>query len=346
MTTPFTPTIDYSRFIEVFGNAYKREFYFIALRFKRAIITYRANILDSTPIEPPDNSVIVIRGNCPPINFNNHHVMLFVTEDSTAPGIRIRDESIQTMLRSFIPKHQIIFSYYYYSTLFLVARSNPFPFMKKCQKNVSFRTLCAIVEARMQQRPLSLDVIANLRHFKRFSGKLERFNEWSLFAFDLCKNLVYETLYCFPSAQLGKELYHIMNRSNMQPEQLPPSDFYQCELKITDDEPLGFVFLVTGDYNLEYVSPMVVSKPPAQFKDSGGRVLCNHWMPLYRNQETWKSYGLYYYICGLYSKVKHLKNIIAWLQIQTSEKYKFMYLDLAHVMKILCGTESRWFLKP
>lgn len=335
-----------ANFVDFYGNKSKRT-HFVAMRFKRRVIVYKSNPLDSVPIEPPDNSIIVVHGACPPINVTNKSILLFTLGVNSIPGIRVADDSEQTLIRALFPPEKLLFSHFHYHTLFFAAHDNPyFRITHRCRREAAFKTLCALLEARLLRRPLTLEEVSNLRLFKS-SKDLKQFNKWKNFAFELCSESFVMTTYSHPSAFFGKEVYQILKRSNVAPGPLPPSDFYQCEIFFTDTEPLGVMCLVSNerDRAVQYVSPMVVMKPKDQFRDSNS-VICNTWFPFYRNKETWNTFSLAFYIHGLRYKKFQLQNILSWLQLQTSEKYKFIYLDLLQVFKILFGDETRCFLKP
>lgn len=346
MNAALLPTLlpNLDKFLQVYGNKCRRK-HFIAMRFKRAIITYTPNTLDSVPIEPPDNSIVVIHGKCPPINVTNQSFLLFTND---AQGIQVSNNSVDTLLRSLFPIHLILHSYFKSDVLYLVASENPFSsFMTKCRRDVAFTALCLFEEARHQRRALTLNEVTHLRFFKRPDRELKHFNRWSPFAFDICNEPCFLTTRSHPSAFLGKEVFSILNRSKLPPSELPPPDFYQCEINLSHDEHLGVSFVISKqrDPNLEYVSSMVVAKPPETFLDSSF-VACNSWLPLYRNYEEWNSFGVENYVLGLHYKKNVLKHILSWLQIQTSEKYNFIYRDMAQVARILFGEASRNFLRP
>lgn len=336
------------KFVEFYGNRVRR-IHFIAMRFKRRVIIYKSNALDSVAITPPDNSIIVVHGKCPPINVTNQTILLFTLGNNLVSGIRVPDDSEQTLLRALFPPERLLFSHFHYQTLFLAANENPYwRITKRCRREVTFKTLCALLEARQQKRPLTLEEVSNLRFFKS-SSDLKQFNKWKNFAYELCSESFVMTTYSHPSAFFGREVYQILKRSDSSPGPLPPTQFYECELMIDDSDTarLGIMCLVSRDRdrNVEYVSPMVVVKPMEEFRDCNS-VICNMWMPLYNNKENWKNYSLHYYIHGLRYKKFLLQNIVSWLQLQTSEKYKLISLDMLQIVKILFGDESRCFLKP
>lgn len=337
------------KFVEFYGNRQRRT-HFLAMRFKRRVIVYKSNVLDSVPITPPDNSIIVLHGNCPPINVaNKQTILLFTLGNTSVSGIHVADDSEQTLLRALFPSDRILFSHFQYQTLFLAATENPYwQITHRCRREAAFRTLCSLLEARQQKRLLSLEEASNLRFFKSSDNNLKQFNKWKHFAFELCSESFVMTTYSHPSAFFGREVYHILKRSEASPGPLPPPDFYICELLSAEEDrlPLGIMCLVSSDRDrsLEYVSPMVVVKHDNTFKDSN-YVTCNTWLPLYRNKEHWKQYGIHFYVHGLRYKKILLQNILYWLQLQTSEKYNFIALDLLQIAKILFGDESRCFSK-
>lgn len=188
-----------------------------------------------------------------------------------------------------------------------------------------------------------------MRFFKRHNGSLKQFNRWSPFAFSLCYESCTNIVNSLPSEYIGREVFKILKRSEILPENVVMNpDFYQCEIFFTDSEPVGIMslFFKEKPYQLEYVSPMVVRKPTEPFRDSNF-IICDTWLPLYKNRETWRNFGMQFYLLALNLKKRQLMDILSWLQVKTAEKYKLMYADLVQVAKILFGDdESRWFLKP
>lgn len=348
MNTPLYPVIPtpstLDKFIQVYGNRYRR-FHFIALRFKRAIITYNSNSLDTVPIAPPNNSVIVVRGKCPPITITNQSFLLF-TQSSHVRGIPVANNSTECLLRALFPQNKILFSYCKSGVLFLIATENRYlGIMKKCRKDQAFKILYNLADARLKKRALTLSEVSNLRFFKRYNDDLKQFNKWTSFAFHLGSDACIETTLSHPSAYLGREVFLILKRSEHPPGSLPPPDFYQDEIFMETD-PVGIAYSVSKgrDSQIEYVSSMVVSKPSADFQDSGG-VICNDWLPLYKNRETWQRFGMVYYVHGLHFKKYLLKHILSWLQIQTSKKHEMIYRDLVQIAKILFGEEAKQYCK-
>lgn len=334
------------KFIDVYGNRHRR-IHFIAMRFKRAIITYKPNTLDTVPIEPPNNSIVFIRGKCPPINVTDQSFLLY-TDDLHVQGIPVPNDSVDTLLRALFPSERVVYSHFRADVLYLVATHNPYArIMKPCRKDQAFRALCLLSDARQKKRALTLAEVAQLRFFKRYTNELKQFNKWSAFAFEICNEPCYNATFSHPSAYLGREVFQILNRSQGTPGPLPPPDFYQCEILYTDTEPVGIAFAVSKhrDQDLEYVSPMVVTRPKDKFRDTCS-VICNAWLPFYKNRETWQAFGVGYYVLGLHHKKDRLRHILSWLQIQTSEKYRMIYMDLAQVAKILFGENARSFLRP
>lgn len=125
-----------------------------------------------------------------------------------------------------------------------------------------------------------------------------------------------------------------------------PPPFYECEVLFTDTEPVGLLFVYAIE--VTYVSPMVVShlvRDRRSVKDVN-RIECNGWIPLYKNRDTWRSFGIKWYASNLQHHKRLLYRVFAWLRNQTVEKYRLLYQDLQHVAHILLGEdESRWFLR-
>lgn len=345
MNSNYKLPTDLENFIEVYGNRH-RHLYFLAVRFKRSIIIYKPNSLDTIPIAPPPNSIIVIRGKCPPFLVQVPTTFLLFTDDPRVPGIPVSNNSTDALLRALVSQERILFSFFKFNVLYLITTENRFVrFMQKCRKDKAFAALCTFKEARLHNRSLTPTEVAELRFFKTpKENDLKHFNKWYYFAYDLCHESCYNTTLSHPSQKLGKDVFSILQRSDMLPGPLPPPDFYFCEIHLTHTGIMGFAFNISPhrDRELEYVSPMVLQQPKTEFRDSG-LVICNTWLPLYRNRETWSTYGLKSYVYGLNYKKNLLKLILSWLQIQTSEKYRWIYLDLMQVARILFGEAVRSF---
>ena len=156
--------LDYDKFKEVYGNCIKNR-HLIAIRFKRPIISYRTmtSFCDKTPIELPDDSIIVVRGPCPTIYSKNQSILLFTVRNEHNNSINVMDESTNTLLRALFPSNRIIYSYFANSTLYIVATENPYSkIMKKCRKDVAFISMLTFVEVKRNFRFLTLEEVASL----------------------------------------------------------------------------------------------------------------------------------------------------------------------------------------
>lgn len=351
MMEPFRtlPLLDYGQFINVYGNKF-RHLHFIAMCFKREIISYKTfnSISIKTPIQLPSNSIIVVRGSHPPFQSPPQSVLLFTVDGNYKDSINVTDSSTNTLLRALFPPSKILYSHFAKSTLFIVAWENPYSkIMKKCKREAAFHTLVSVVNAKTCNRLLTLEEIANLRFFKRTKEPPSQFNRWSPLAFHLCYESCRVVTNALPSECLAREIFKILKRSADAPDEIMDSNFYQCEIYFTDSDPVGIMSFFSNDkfYHLEYVSPMVVKQIDKEFKDCNS-IECNTWLPFYKNKATWETDGLRFYVNNLNLKKKQLLNILLWLQIQTVEKFKLFYMDLIQVAKILFGeNETRWFLK-
>lgn len=339
--------LDLERFIDVYGNF--RKFYFLAIRFKRPVIKYINVVGSSAPIEPLKDCILFIGGKCPPIQLNNVPFLLFTSgSDYPEQAIRVSNSSEETLLRSLVPCNFLYSIYYSHTrTLFMITLTNPFlKYWVRGRRDKAFHALYELTIASLfEQRPLTPQEASYIRFFHRNKGpdQYEHFNAWNYLARHICYNSFVLTVNCFPSADLGKEIFHILERSEKHYGPLPPSDFYQCELLLDDSKHLGIMVLIS-DQTIKYVSPMVVVKPNMSFRDCNS-IICNTWLPLYRNFETWNTYGLAFYLKDLRNNQQYLADILSLLNIHTVEKYKFMYSDLLQIAHILLGEKSRWFLK-
>lgn len=146
-----SPLQDYDKFIDVYGNKYKH-LHFIALRFKRAIISYKCTILDQSPIDPPENSIVILQEPCPPIKTKSQSFLLYTL--GKGPGRRIKDESVNSLLRNLFPSEFILYSHFSNLTLFLVATQNPYyEKMKRCRREAAFHALMGFVDAKKKDDP-------------------------------------------------------------------------------------------------------------------------------------------------------------------------------------------------
>lgn len=326
---------DYHKFIDVYGNKYNRQ-HFIAIRFKRAIITYHCTEFDTTPIDPPNDSIVVLRGSyCPDIQLDNKCILLYtIGKNVIKGGIRVPDQAPNTLLRALIPEDQTKVCEFYHSTLYVIASENPFPkITKTCKKNKAFRALVTFVEATKKNRILTLEEAASIRFFKRHCQKLNNFNRWSPFALNIVYKKFYSLTHALPTSHIGKQLFRLLKRSKKAPEYIIDSDFYRCEVFFTDIEPVGVMCLFEAD-KLKYVSPMVVKETSEKFRDTN-YIECNTWLPLYKDKQTWNDYCLPFYVHDLSKKKIQLKQVLLWLQNSTVEKYQLLYKDLEQIGKIL-----------
>lgn len=324
-------------FLDVYGNTYKR-IHFLALRFKRRILHYTSNQLDSSPILPPPHSILTVRGKVPPIRQDPPRSFLLFTDPSQKEGIRVPDYSVETLLRKFFPENHILYSHFKCDVLYIVANQNPLQILlKKCRRDPAFKLLHTLWHAQHRPRDLTYREISQLRFFKRYDRLLHHCNRWSALAFALCHHQCLQRTGSSPSAFLGRDLFRILKRSQLAPGPLPPASLYQCEILFTESEPLGVTYLYQVEEKkgyVTYVSPMVVAKPPAVFRDSSS-MICNFWIPLYRNATAWNEFGMQRYLENLNDCRMHLQKVMGWLHLQESEKYRFILMDLVQVSKIV-----------
>lgn len=320
-------------FIHVYGNQYQ-DVYFLALRSKYPIFF-------DEPLDPTLQDYILVQRGEKCFKFIWKHLTLVFMDVSDC----IPDMSVHYFLIQFIPQSDLLYRFYYSNVLYLVTRQNPFhSLLQKCRKSLAYHALCRFWETRQSRQSLTLVDITQLRFFKRYDGQLERFNSWSPFVFELCWNACVWTTYASPSACLGRKVHAILKRSesDIVGPMRPSLEFYQCEILMTDSMPVGVAFrLAYGPKRLEYVSPMVVSKPHTVFRDVSS-VICNRWLPLYQNPAAWHAYGINYYVNGLSRNKKEIKWILDWLRTQRAEKYQHLFADLTYVGYILWGEEYEW----
>lgn len=325
------------KYLDVFGNCYKGV-YFIALRFKLPVATYHQRA-GSSPIHVPDNTAVVIHGNTFPKMVEGTKGLFFKVSNRAS-------SSEQMLLKSMFPDQSNLLSCFHRQTLFVVSNKNPFStWWTKCRRNVAFNALYQFYEIYIGQKSMQLEDIGLLRLFQRNCYDPTHFNTWYQLATALVSKEVNRILARLPSAQLGLTVHQVLRRlqTHVLPSNHPPPDFYaQCEIMYTDTEPLGVLYR-TENRKVIYVSPMVVSYQPYEYRDSNS-VFCNCWLPLLQDLNHFKKHVVEWYL-------KHstdLPYVIAWLSMQTAEKYRFLQTDLEQVNYLMfdCTPKSRWPSKP
>lgn len=318
--------MDLSPYIQVYGNCFGPRKYFIAVHFKKPVIQCSTK----NPIEIPKKSILVGH------KITAEDCLIFVYPPDETLGIPVPDKNIRTLLLALFKPNTLLHSTYASETLFVVTTRNPFKSIWiTCKKNTAFRALRKM----FIQSDMTLEDFTELRHFNRNSFNWRKFNAW----FHLAESLIEfafkkKFLKCKPSAQLGKRIRSILKRSKKVDQPLLPADFYECQIMLTDTDPVGILCRLQSNHEVEYISPMVVSELTQYWDrtDINGEK-CNHWFPLYKNAETWKTYGVHFYCERLYDCLIQVRNILKWLQSKHIDKYRLLYADLNHVANILLG---------
>lgn len=340
-------------YLQIFGN-FKHGLHFLAVRFKKPILNYRGRFTTSSPVEIPEHSIVLFHGPCPPFRTKPSDHLIYTTHphERLANVIVVPNPSEKELLSALFSMRIVHFSCFHkaQSVLYLITQSNPFKeITEKCRKDKAFQALLSLARTiLLEKRALSLQDVALMRHFKR-NEKLDsfkKFNTWYFLASEMSYDAFKKRMHRPPSAQIGQKVFQILKRSERihYDEAVMPLEFYDCEVLLTDAQPVGVQCYFNSRQVMEYVSPMVVSDVQRAFSDSSRRI-CNAWFPLYKNSKSWNDFGLSWYATRLKYAENALPQILRWLRMQTVEKYQLFYKDLSVVGKILLGQESRWSLK-
>ncbi|GIY04383.1 uncharacterized protein CDAR_54191 [Caerostris darwini] len=346
-TTKSLSQIDVTQYVDIFGQFLDRTKCFIAIRFKQHLVHYRGNGYLQNPIKPPENSVIVVGPQIPAISMETKsNVLVFQVHGHGLNGyIPVPSASEHDLLRSILSREYIITDVMERNTLFALVKVNPLiKKWKQCRRDKAYRAMVHLTTQALND-DFNINDLPYLRFFKRNKYDPVHFNTWYLLIHRITFKHVSRYILKLPSTQLFHQIYQIFNKSETH-EWVAPSDIYQCEILFVDNVPLGVAFRMENDM-VEYVSPMVVSYQTQVYKDSN-YIECNRWIPLYQSKEHWKTYGVSWYVCRLGYESETLKSVLAWLAIQTVEKYRLLYMDLCQVYEIVYGgdVKTRWRSKP
>lgn len=338
MCSPCSNLLQLLNFIEVYGNdgyddiVSTKTLYFMAVRFKQPI-----KIFNSIPQTLPTDSILLLDKQIPMEDVPKNSIVFFNNKSNK------KHIGKAELLISLFPRDCILHSVFEYETLFVVSSSNPFYFTAKCNKGLAFSALMTLAQdCLIYYESLNISHVINLRFFKSITT-LKTFSSWTPLAQSLFRKLNTKKYTFYPIPQIGKTAYDLLKRSEkFEPGPLPPDDFYTCEIMFETDTPLGILFLMTSTYQLEYVSPMVVSRPTGTIRDVNG-IVCTHWYPLFQNKNRWLTAGCFYYLHSFEWCQYFIRLILSWLKMKNSEKYNLIYMDLINVGKLLMGKDIKWY---
>jgi hypothetical protein len=253
------------------------------------------------------------------------------------------DDEEETVLESFFPsKADIVFKHFDRHTLFTICKSNPFfRLLRPNPKNAAFRVLRDVAEtlnlSNLDEKVLPIDFIERFRVFKQCdTAKIRNYCYWYPLAQRLYRpsfeKLFDGSIPAHRQTSTAWKLYRLSQRLKELDEDtfIVPREFYECEL-LSD----GCVGIMCNDY-ATYVSPMVVAKQSAKFKDVNHET-CNVWIPLFKDPENFRTKALPELMRkGLRTKI--IKDVIETLiSLDHIEKYKFMLVDMEIMWKVLVG---------
>ncbi|GBO43669.1 hypothetical protein AVEN_114228-1 [Araneus ventricosus] len=327
------PCHDYlSHHIEAFGNNYGN-YTFVAIRFKKPVAFFKKRSRLVQNINPSEDTVAVIDASnrsAARIESHEQSLLYVVNGDEDSPGLSVASKRDRDLLLKLIPEEYTRFSTYYIDTLYVLCLANPFAkFWKPIRRHRVFYALKDMTLAVLADRVTLRDLIL-FQHFKRNHGSRDtvQWSSWYQFLYRLSAPHFENHLGCRPSVDIAKKLQNVLEKSEKDYDvPLPPSDFYLCEITLDEEASTGVLFRVGGEARVEYVSPMIVSFTDKRFKDVN-REFCNRWLPLYRSKERWLSKGLSFYLSRFSENRKHLEQLVAWLSVQTAEKYVHLLRDL------------------
>lgn len=338
-------------FLCVAGNCY-RHFCFIGIGFKNPIIVYKP--FGSNRLKIPPETCVLVEASTDTLYLEiAEPTFLFTYRFHTTP-------SEMSLLETLFPPKIFITKAADIRTLYAITAYNPFKAIwTQTRKNSAYQSLVKLFNSCvLHNGDFTIEVASTLRHFRRNLIRIENlntFSSWWPLAFNMAK---LSMKVCFdkqPSADFGKELTRILNRTHRHQisNKHPPEDFYLCQITLSDTEPVGIACRIV-DCKVEYVSVMVLSFTKELFMDSNNItccfdkrspdvVMCSHWFPLFKNKDTWKSFGLQWYTRKLLENAKNLIFVIDWLSVQTALPYRYMKTDLMQVFEILTGkVKPRW----
>lgn len=361
---------NYSKYIKVYGHDLDINRSFVAIHFTKHVIRLDFTSNETSSVQFPENSIVVLRGNAPldyfvknPSSLAEQHLIYRIRSNSQFNDgtVHVQEASQQALLRALFPPCSILVEAYHQSVFYCLTTNNPFKNIwmrnRRCR---AFKALCSYANTYFDKElRFSLCEIMQFRFFKRNTHDPFKFSSWIELARKLFKERVrthmpeinITTTFATYAFNCHEKFYN--KYKNITIQNLPPADFYTCGITLCDDIPVGVAFEYCCITNtVKYVSPMIVSYVTGSYKDSN-HVQCHlikssycrvrNWIPFFKNKAYWEIFGLRWYL----EKQVHqmLYSLLGWLSIQTSEKYQLMYDDLRIVFSFITINEdqvSRW----
>lgn len=338
-------------FLEVSGNKYK-QFFFIALRFINPIIIRQ---FGSSSVDIPDKRCVVVDSNSSLLSMEMTKPVLFFASNVSLSPQCVPSE--RCLLYKCFEADTLMISTFHIRTLYVVTRKNPFlKLWNPSRKSVAFKALAKLfTSCVLKQTFFSIEDATLLRHFRRNKTQLNLFNTWYALAMFMTTKYMMHIYGHAADTTFGKRLYDIMKRSSrhVTPTHHPPTDFYMCHVTFCDTEPVGIACCIF-DNKTQYVSTMVMTFTKTRFMDTQRmnicfdplnteKSTCEYWFPLYKDRDTWNSFGLSWYFMksdfygNVLEKCIKLNSVLDWLSIQKAEVYCNMKEDLSQVYEILTG---------
>lgn len=306
-------------YIVAYGNTDK-EFRLVAVKFKKKILWVKN--LTERLLETDDCYIV------------SQTAAIFDRE-----GNVITPNTEENLLKSIFPRSSYRFSIFSHGILYACIHSNvklnlSDKVYTKLNKNLSFRALCELTRARFT-RELTFEQCCLFRFFKRNHKFVwKKWYAWYYYAFHISKNGFLAAVGNFPSSYTARLLHKSTSRIGPNDTSVP-LDFYSCEITFddADDLLLGAYYKWTEPLRaVTYVSPMVASFCDRSFRDVNQEI-CNGWLPLYRNRQTWAEKGFRTFTSHFLQNIHDLKGVLRWLSQQSSEKYCLMQKDLSVIAK-------------
>ncbi|KAF8784204.1 Capsid-associated protein Vp91 like protein [Argiope bruennichi] len=328
-----------NRFIQVYGNVFKNKMYFLAIRFISPVVILKSLGCSQEIIKPIENSIVVLASKINNSLLETESCLCFQVNGNTNNTniISVSNSTEECLLRALLKDTKIISSIYVQKTLFVLSCSNPFrTFYYKCPRNESYRALVDLTDMSLDSKiHMTVQDVAKLRFFHRNNYNLKVFNAWYHFVQHIVRDKMSDRFKQPITSNIGSKVFKIIQRSSnhVLSDNHPSKDFYICEILFTTTVPLGVAYRVENGM-LNYVSPMIVSEITQVYKDSN-YIICNGWMPLYRDEAAWKTFGMEWYVTHLGFSLRYFPSILTYIAQQNNEKYRQMYIDLSKVYFIV-----------
>ncbi|GBO23299.1 hypothetical protein AVEN_179032-1 [Araneus ventricosus] len=271
--------------------------------------------------------------------FKTESCLYFQLNGNHDYAISVSSTSEEALLKALFGQAKIIYSNCIHKTLFVLARGNTFrSFYHRCLRKDAYRAMVTSTDLALDPNTrMTIQDAAQFRFFHRNNHDLTSFTAWYQLVQHIIRDKMTEAFKQPPTTKFGMTVHKLIQRSSqhISPDNHPSKEFYSCEILFTDSVPLGVAYRVENGM-LGFVSPMVVSEQDRAYKDSD-YVICNGWIPLYRNKKTWNEFRLEWYVTHLGFSLRFFSSILAWISLQIGEKYQQMYIDLIQAYFIIYG---------